>query len=373
MGFSEQVHNWTKNTFPKEHRMVRHLWRASWRISPTISIIAVVALTIPGIVVGFVVGKSIGTTQVNITNTIPIAPSQPPEIPNKGTEKPNQRSTALFPDLRLANNPSILKLFNDGHQHEIMALLMTGQITTWARSTIFAQDEPRPSLQPVGVYVWEKYRLTYFPKNIDGTVLQTYLASNQNNLYYDIYFSSDQIKSILDGKKTGIALDEIKFVFDTSEEPMLWKSPFISYSGTNVPDTYVADAFRMIGTNIGGREITIQKAQIISSITSQILNLKVELTDLGKTTQRDITEINALPPKADIELSAWFSKDGISEQKFLSDWGKFVFSVMYDGKERRYLFDEHVVHDLLNQWGNRQSNLSARPRITPRTTDDDKK
>jgi hypothetical protein len=97
MGFSEQVHNWTKNTFPKEHRMVRHLWRASWRISPTISMIAVAALTIPGLAVGFVVGKSIGTTNNNIYVPGPVVPpnGNAQSVPNKWEPLSVQEITAL--------------------------------------------------------------------------------------------------------------------------------------------------------------------------------------------------------------------------------------------------------------------------------------
>jgi hypothetical protein len=82
MGLSEQLHSFTRNQFPKEHRMVMRLWRFSWRHSRIISIIALAVLTLPGLAIGFIVGKQMNSVVIN--NTIP-SPNSTVSAPKQST------------------------------------------------------------------------------------------------------------------------------------------------------------------------------------------------------------------------------------------------------------------------------------------------
>jgi hypothetical protein len=295
------------------------------------------------------------------------------QVPRVATadQTPKSIDAKAAPNIRLANNPSILKLFEGEHLHEVMALLTTGQLAAWGRSSFSSRSR---DLTPINSALWKIYHFASFPKNIDGTTPQTYLTDTTYNrssaMYYDLYLSSEQMKSVLAKNNTGIKLSEVIFIFDTSEEPIIWRSPFITYGGTNEPNVYMANGFSVSGINESDKEVALEKAQIISGITGKALDLKVEIMGLGgRVSGLSITEINPVPPKAEIRLAAQFSKDGISEKKFLDEWGKLFLSITYGGKEQRYQFNESVIHDLLNQWGTRQMDQTARPRITPRADD----
>jgi hypothetical protein len=75
MQMFDKAVDWAKKRYPKEHRYMMRLWRASWKISPIISIGAVLILSAPAAIIGFTIGKMFGTT--NIYNNIP-APGPTP-------------------------------------------------------------------------------------------------------------------------------------------------------------------------------------------------------------------------------------------------------------------------------------------------------
>ena len=127
------------------------------------------------------------------------------------------------------------------------------------------------------------------------------------------------------------------------------KEPTISHEmGPGGYGTYNADQFIIRAKNISDREIAIEDAYIISGLTGEKLIMKVEISnERGITEYLSLSDINPIPPSADIELVVNFTEgrqDGIPEQDFMSTWGKVDFVAHYDGgTEHRQSFDHETI------------------------------
>jgi hypothetical protein len=100
-----------------------------------------------------------------------------------------------FANVRVADAPDVIDLFNGRERTKLVGLLETGKLTTWARlSASIGSDLTR-----IDGSIWNTHSFRFIP-NADqddpGTINQTYLRSKggHNSSHYDVCLNFAQLK-----------------------------------------------------------------------------------------------------------------------------------------------------------------------------------
>jgi hypothetical protein len=101
---------------------------------------------------------------------------------------------ASYANVRLADNPDVLALFDGAERSKLLTLLMGGALSSWARSMQVVSHD----LNPLGGDVWQSHKMNFDPKNANdpGAINQTYLRPKLggNATHYDICLNLLQLK-----------------------------------------------------------------------------------------------------------------------------------------------------------------------------------
>lgn len=126
--------------------------------------------------------------------------------------------------------------------------------------------------------------------------------------------------------------------------------------------------FQVNGVNKKRSSLIINDAYIQSLLTFEIIPVKFK-TDKGYSLASDI---NPIPSKVRVYAQALFynpnklnnsEREGLSEDKFISDWGKFIFSVGYAKKSFKRTFKQHQIE---KQIARIKPSREPKPRVTQR-------
>jgi hypothetical protein len=98
------------------------------------------------------------------------------------------------PDLRVADEPSVIALFEGRARDKLFPLLEIEKIASWGRPK-GPGDLP---LTKISGLVWKTHQLFHWPKSGEGTQNQTYLKTKtrQDTTYYDVHLNRTQIGRI---------------------------------------------------------------------------------------------------------------------------------------------------------------------------------
>src|ERR1035437_2465984 len=123
--------------------------------------------------------------------------TRPDRNPNVGKEIALSADLVeSIPNLRVADSPAAIALF-DGHERDkIVPLLEAGKLTAWARG----MGTGEPPLLKLDGSIWRSHYLQFLPK-MQGEVKtknQTFLKTNarHENSYYDIFLNLEQSRKI---------------------------------------------------------------------------------------------------------------------------------------------------------------------------------
>jgi hypothetical protein len=100
---------------------------------------------------------------------------------------------ASYPDIRVADTPPIIALFEGKQRDKLIPLLEAEKITAWGRP-MGGRGEP-PPIRLDGK-LWRTHHLLFLPKTVGQfDINQTYLKTNtrQETTYYDVHLNKSQI------------------------------------------------------------------------------------------------------------------------------------------------------------------------------------
>jgi hypothetical protein len=98
-----------------------------------------------------------------------------------------------IPDLRVADEPTALALFDPPESDKLIPLLQDGAIRSWARP----MSASEPPLDVLAGSIWKTHELVFFPKGQDRrSINQTYLRVRRKveSTNYDIYLNASQLR-----------------------------------------------------------------------------------------------------------------------------------------------------------------------------------
>jgi hypothetical protein len=104
----------------------------------------------------------------------------------------------FYPDVRVADNPDIIALFNGAERNKLMGLLDADWIWTWARP-LHPSDGISTDFIRIQGTDWHRYRIDFEKKTDDPrSVNHTYLRSKRGNtaVFYDLCFNSVHLKRV---------------------------------------------------------------------------------------------------------------------------------------------------------------------------------
>jgi hypothetical protein len=119
-------------------------------------------------------------------------------LPKKGTGGAELAASNEFvcdiPDVRIADSPEALSLFDGVDADKLVPLLEGEKITSWGRPR--GMGEP-PLLRVPGA-VWRTHRIEFHPHgSVDRRINQTFLKrGSETHVYYDIRLNRAQLKRI---------------------------------------------------------------------------------------------------------------------------------------------------------------------------------
>jgi hypothetical protein len=109
-----------------------------------------------------------------------------------------------------------------------------------------------------------------------------------------------------------------------SSDQIAWLDDNVTFvtAGSNM-----VRAFILSGTNTSKTPVKLTNAYVISEITGEQKVLEVEVGP--GVNLAPISEINEIPPNAQLRLWAYFGETGIAVTDFLGRWGSFIFHAEY--------------------------------------------
>lgn len=99
--------------------------------------------------------------------------------------------------------------------------------------------------------------------------------------------------------------------------------------------------FVIRGTNTSATPVQLTNAYIISEITGERKMLQVEVA--SGPILAPISDINEIPPTANILLWVTFGSSGIPITEFLAHWGTFLFHAEYSDLKYDKVFSRDTV------------------------------
>jgi hypothetical protein len=122
--------------------------------------------------------------QVNRSEVLALWPGEPDYISDS------------YPNVRVADSPTVIDLFNGNERTKLVALLAAGKISTWARRGVGVAND----LVKRDGAIWDSHSFAFHPKG-DGTgmINQTFLRSNnpiETSGYYDVCLNYVQLRRV---------------------------------------------------------------------------------------------------------------------------------------------------------------------------------
>jgi hypothetical protein len=224
-----------------------------------------------------------------------------------------------IPDVRVADVPTALHLFDGRDADKLIPLLEAGKITAWARP--MGSGEP-PLIQVPGD-IWRNHALWFVEKGGDPQMRnQTFVKtkSRQETAYYDVFLNSVELKLVWpDIDVTVVHKKKSEFNWNFEREGI----PFIGISAG--PEFQVRiHNFQARGQNQTGDPITRLSGYVRSDKTNK--KFPIRIND-GHGKMIDTSKIEVIPVGCVIDLAAAFSDDGkpVSINKFLTEIAPFTF------------------------------------------------
>jgi len=121
--------------------------------------------------------------QVNRTEALKLWPGEPDDLAEN------------YPNVRVADSPSVIQLFGDSERAKLIALLAGNALRSWAR---VSADHTSSDLVQLDGRIWNTHKFLFKPKAKDeeGTINQSYLRlkNSNNSSHYDICLNYTQLK-----------------------------------------------------------------------------------------------------------------------------------------------------------------------------------
>jgi hypothetical protein len=90
--------------------------------------------------------------RVNRAEVLKLWPGEPDDIADS------------YPEVRVADSPAVIELFNGGDRAKLIALLAAGKINSWAR----ASSRKSGDLLTLDGMIWQTHPFAFLPKDSDG-------------------------------------------------------------------------------------------------------------------------------------------------------------------------------------------------------------
>jgi hypothetical protein len=125
---------------------------------------------------------------------------------------PRPEATAVkarndIPDVRVADEPLVLALFENSERDKLLPLLEAGKIDAWARS-----GYDSPPLTKIPSVEWRTYFLAFLPQRQAGTINQTFFrikARPTESTYFDIHLNRAQLTQVWPRLWDSLSIDRI--------------------------------------------------------------------------------------------------------------------------------------------------------------------
>jgi hypothetical protein len=113
--------------------------------------------------------------------------------PTASNSAPNEFASDI-PDIRIADSPDALSLFDGANGDKLIPLLEGEKIASWGRPRGMGES---PLLRVPGA-LWRTHRIEFHPSGgVDGRINQTFLKrGSETHTYYDISLNRAQLKRI---------------------------------------------------------------------------------------------------------------------------------------------------------------------------------
>jgi hypothetical protein len=119
--------------------------------------------------------------QVNRAQALKLWPGEPDDI------------AETFPNVRVADTPAVIELFEGRERSKLVGLLASEKLTAWARISASISSD----LLPLEGKIWSTHSFRFHPKNADeGSINQTFLRiqGTYNSTHYDVCLNYAQLK-----------------------------------------------------------------------------------------------------------------------------------------------------------------------------------
>jgi hypothetical protein len=108
--------------------------------------------------------------------------------------KAHDQDDSFIPNVRVADNPDAVKLFEGENGDKLIPLLEAERLSAWARP--MGSGEPPPIKVPGSI--WRTHVLMFVPRAGEGTRNQTYVKTKQRGetTFFDVFLNRSQIKTV---------------------------------------------------------------------------------------------------------------------------------------------------------------------------------
>ena len=97
-----------------------------------------------------------------------------------------------YPNVRVADSPAVIELFDGSDRAKLLALLSAGKISSWAR---LSNRKPRDLIKLDGK-IWTSHTFLFFAKDGEGRINQTFLQAMGYSSHYDVCMNYAQLKRV---------------------------------------------------------------------------------------------------------------------------------------------------------------------------------
>jgi hypothetical protein len=116
--------------------------------------------------------------QINREEAIKLWPGEPDDMADS------------YPNVRVADSPAVIELFDGSDRAKLLALLSAGKISSWARLS----SRKRRDLIKLDGKIWTSHTFLFFSKDGEGRINQTFLQAKGYSSNYDVCMNYAQLK-----------------------------------------------------------------------------------------------------------------------------------------------------------------------------------
>jgi hypothetical protein len=253
-----------------------------------------------------------------------------------------------FPDIRVADSPNTLALFDGKENIKLIPLLERERIMAWGRPR--GIGEPPPLSIPGDT--WRTHQLDFHPhRDVPGMRNQTFLKrkGTGETAYYDVLLNRQQLRQVWPNfepeyetrKEKSSASAAVEWNFDAT-------GPFIGM--TAEPDDQIRIFnFQARGWNRTGDPITKIGGYVRSDKTNRRYPIKI---NDGHGTMIEPHRVRLIPVDQSFDIAAPFGTASrvITVREFVNEIVPFTFFFEYDGKEFRRTFTWEQIEPRLRAY-----------------------